>query len=65
MTTLTITDLPNNTFSKKQYSAEEVMKILFQNLDYNIEFDYFSDKELDELIKSSNWNYDKISTLID
>lgn len=65
MTTLTITDIPNNTFTKKQYSSEEVIKILFQNMNYNIEFDSFSEKESNELIKSSNWNYDKISKLID
>lgn len=65
MTTLTITDIPKNKFSKNTYSAEELIKVLLKNIDYNIEIEYFSSDENNELLKSSNWNYDKISKLID
>lgn len=65
MVTLNIKDVPKSAFLKSEYNAEEVIKILFQNLDYNIEYDYFSKKEIEGLEKSSNWNYDKISKLID
>lgn len=65
MVTLNIKDVSKTVFTKSEYNAEELLKILFQNLDYNIEFDYFSKKETDELLNSSNWNYDKISKLID
>jgi len=65
MTTLTITDLPQTYLTKTSYSSEELLKILLNNLDYSIEFDFFSKSENKELSKQSNWNHTKISNLID
>lgn len=64
MTILNIVDFPNNITQKNEYSSEEILKILFQNLDYKVDFDYFSQEEITDL-KLSSKNYDKISNLID
>ena len=64
MTILNIIDFPNNITQKNEYSSEEILKILFQNLDYKVDFDYFSQEEITDL-KLSSKNYDKISNLID
>jgi len=61
MTNLTITDIPTNVFKKNEYSAEELLKVLLQNMNYNLEIENFSKEQNKELLSSSNWNYFKIS----
>lgn len=65
MTTLTITDMKKSSFSKSNYKAQELLELLLKNLNYEISFDCFSDKENKDLLESSDWKYDKISQLID
>ena len=65
MTTLTITNISNKIIPSSEYTAEELIKVLFNKLDYFVELDNFSDIENRELLEHSSWRYDKISNLID
>ena len=42
-----------------------MLKILLKHYDYKVDYDYFSDEELKNITKDSNWNYNKICNLID
>jgi len=65
MTTVTITDISNKIIPKSKYTSEELVKILFNQLDYKVELESFSKKENDLLLSSNNDRYEKFSELID
>jgi len=65
MVALTITNISEKIFDKKNYTAEELLSILVKKLYYNVEVWSFSEKENEELLIMSDWRYAKISNLID
>ncbi|MDQ7008909.1 MAG: hypothetical protein Q9M94_01305 [Candidatus Gracilibacteria bacterium] len=65
MVALTITNISQNIFDKKIYTAEELLSILINKLDYSIELGEFSEEENKELLNMGKGRYEKISNLID
>jgi hypothetical protein len=65
MTTLTITNIWDNFFTKKTYTVEELTGLLLKKMNYNIEIETFSEEENKILLSNSNWRYEEISSLID
>ena len=63
MTTATILNISEKIIPSKTYKAEELLWLLMKVVDYKIDFEYFSEKENNELMEKSK--IDKISELID